>query len=179
MECILVIKASIQSHANSQRTLNSPEMKDASKDRSATYRRVHETIDGQKTNILDFLKTLIRFNIACPPAQNTTPAQAWLQKELASRGLTAELFDVLPGEQFLVALLRGVGDERSIILNGHIDVVEVRRDESWSHDPFDPYVEGGRVYGRGAFDMKSGITSVVMAVDAIQKAGLTQRRCRR
>ena len=140
--------------------------------RSDIRQKVLQIVESEKADILDFLETLIGFNTACPPGQNTAPAQDWLQKELESRGLTTELFDVFPGEQDLVGLLQGVGDGRSIILNGHIDVAEVREGEGWSHGPFDPFVEGGRVYGRGAFDMKGGITAMIMAVDAVQKAGL-------
>jgi acetylornithine deacetylase/succinyl-diaminopimelate desuccinylase family protein len=117
------------------------------------------------------LKALIRFNTACPPGGNTTPAQRFLEGELSRRRFATDLFDVFPGEQDLVGTLKGAGGGRSIILNGHIDVAEVREGENWTYGPFEPVVEGEKVYGRGAFDMKGGIAAMVMAVDALQQLG--------
>lgn len=61
---------------------------------------------------------------------------------------------------------------RSLILNGHIDVVPIGAAELWSHPPFDPVVREGRLYGRGAGDMKAGIAAYVIAFEALQRIGL-------
>jgi acetylornithine deacetylase len=61
---------------------------------------------------------------------------------------------------------------RSLILNGHIDVVPVGALELWTTPPFAPRVENGRVYGRGAGDMKAGIAAYVIAFQALQQLGL-------
>lgn len=60
---------------------------------------------------------------------------------------------------------------RSLILNGHIDVVPVGFEPLWTSSPFQPRVEGDRVYGRGAMDMKAGIVVYTMAVKALQALG--------
>ena len=134
-------------------------------------RRVIEAIDDRQEEIIEFLKALIRFNTTCPPGRNTTPAQHFLEGEFVRRHFTTDLFDVFPGEQDLVGTLKGVGGGRSIILNGHIDVAEVREGENWAHDPFEPVVGDGKVYGRGAFDMKGGIAAMMMATDVLQQLG--------
>jgi len=90
-------------------------------------------------------------------------------------GFITDMFDVSPGEPDVVGVLKGAGEGRSLILNGHIDVAEVRPGESWTRAPFDPFVENGRMYGRGAFDMKGGIASMLMAVAAIEEAGYKLR----
>lgn len=61
---------------------------------------------------------------------------------------------------------------RSLILNGHIDVVPEGPREMWSRDPFDPYVEGDWLYGRGAADMKAGLAANIFALDALKSLGL-------
>jgi acetylornithine deacetylase len=60
---------------------------------------------------------------------------------------------------------------RSLILNGHIDVVPIGAAELWSQPPFDPVVRDGRVFGRGAGDMKAGIAAYVTAFRALKSLG--------
>lgn len=60
---------------------------------------------------------------------------------------------------------------QSLILNGHIDVVPVGATALWSRPPFEPRVEGDRLYGRGAADMKAGIVAYVAAFDALRRLG--------
>lgn len=61
---------------------------------------------------------------------------------------------------------------RSLILNGHIDVVPVGAAELWTSPPFQPRVHEGRLYGRGAGDMKAGIAAMVTALRALHALGL-------
>ena len=61
---------------------------------------------------------------------------------------------------------------RSLILNGHIDVVPEGPHDMWSRNPFDPHVEGDWLYGRGGADMKAGIAANIFAVDALRRIGL-------
>ena len=61
---------------------------------------------------------------------------------------------------------------RSLILQGHVDVVPEGAADLWTTPPFEPHVRHGRMYGRGAGDMKAGLVSIVMAMAAIKRAGL-------
>jgi len=60
---------------------------------------------------------------------------------------------------------------RSALFNGHLDVVSPEPVDRWDHDPFDPVVKGGWIYGRGAGDMKAGISAMTYAVKAFEMAG--------
>jgi acetylornithine deacetylase len=60
---------------------------------------------------------------------------------------------------------------RSLILNGHIDVVPVGPTDMWSRAPFDPHVDGDWLYGRGAGDMKAGLAANIFAIDALRRLG--------
>jgi acetylornithine deacetylase len=69
----------------------------------------------------------------------------------------------------------GVADGRSLILNGHVDVVSPEPVSLWSGDPYDGRVDGEWMYGRGAGDMKAGLAAMVGAVRGLQRLGLAPR----
>ena len=60
---------------------------------------------------------------------------------------------------------------RSLIFNGHVDVVPTGPWERWTTPPFEPRIDGGWMYGRGAGDMKSGLAATLFAFDAVRAAG--------
>lgn len=61
---------------------------------------------------------------------------------------------------------------RSLILNGHIDVVPPGPLEMWDHEPFVPHVDGSWLYGRGSGDMKAGLSSNIFALEALRHMGV-------
>jgi len=61
---------------------------------------------------------------------------------------------------------------RSLALQAHVDVVPEGAAELWTTPPFEPAIRGGRMYGRGAGDMKAGLVSNIMALRALRHAGL-------
>jgi acetylornithine deacetylase len=69
----------------------------------------------------------------------------------------------------------GTADGRSLILNGHIDVVSPEPRELWSSDPFAARLDGEWMYGRGAGDMKAGLAAMVGAVRGLRRLGLRPR----
>ncbi len=82
------------------------------------------------------------------------------------------------GRPNVVGVCRGRGGGRSLILNGHIDTVEVGDPSAWSHAPLGGDVSHGRLYGRGACDMKGGIVANLFALRALRLAGFASRRRR-
>jgi acetylornithine deacetylase len=81
------------------------------------------------------------------------------------------------GKANVLATWEPVGGEpgRSLILNGHIDVVSPEPSALWAGDPFTPRRDGDWIYGRGAGDMKSGLAAMVGAVRGLQRLGLAPR----
>jgi acetylornithine deacetylase len=71
------------------------------------------------------------------------------------------------GRSSVVAHLRGSGGGRSLHLNGHVDVVPVEHPERWQHDPWGGEIADGRLWGRGAGDMKSGLAACVVAAEIL------------
>lgn len=86
-------------------------------------------------------------------------AAEWLD----ARGFDCALIDSAPGRTSVLAVARGSGSGRSIMLNGHLDTVAL---SSYSGDGLAPVVRDGNIYGRGAYDMKSGIAAIMMAAAA-------------
>ncbi|MFS0781532.1 peptidase [Bacillus sp. 1P06AnD] len=80
--------------------------------------------------------------------------------------------DSFEGNPNLVAVLKGMGGGRSIILNGHIDVVPEGNHEDWDVHPFSGKEIDGKLYGRGTTDMKGGNVALLLAIEAILACGL-------
>ena len=78
---------------------------------------------------------------------------------LEAAGLETSLEDAAPGRPNAVAVARGTGGGRSLLLVAHTDTVGVAGMER----PFEPRVEDGRLYGRGAYDMKAGLAAIMLA----------------
>ena len=87
----------------------------------------------------------------------------WLEKA----GLEVELVETAQGRPNVVGIARGTGGGRSLILNGHMDTVGTG-DMQRAHTPAE---KDGRLYGRGAYDMKGGLAACMLAAAEAREAG--------
>ena len=118
----------------------------------------------------EMLEQLIAINTTDTPRGNVTAAAEAMAQRLHAAGFPAADVQVLgPSERKknLIVRLRGTGERRPVLLMGHLDVVEARR-EDWSTDPFALVEKDGELYGRGTLDMKGP--------DAIMLAALIRLR---
>jgi len=78
-----------------------------------------------------------------------------------------------PGKECLVAIHKpkAPAKGKSLILNGHVDVVPTGPEDMWTTGPYKPFVKDGRLYGRGSGDMKAGVVAYYMAFKALQRLG--------
>jgi acetylornithine deacetylase len=95
--------------------------------------------------------------------------------ELAPYAEHVGQFESFADRPNVVGTLPGAGEGRTLILNAHIDTVEIGEREQWTVDPLGAEIRNGRLYGRGAVDMKAGLVAELMAVRAIREAGVTLR----
>jgi succinyl-diaminopimelate desuccinylase len=135
--------------------------------------RVLASID--ESELVALTRDLIRIPSVVRPGDPTATeaavaehVRAWLAKE----GFELEVQDVAPGRPNVVAWLGDKGDGRSLLLEGHTDVVTEGDPAEWSHAPFGADLVDGKIYGRGAADMKAGLAAAMVAAAAIKRAGV-------
>ncbi len=154
---------------------------------AAIFERLRHAVDEGFARQTAWYADLVRF----PSTRgNEAPCQDWIAGELAARGYTIDRYTLaevdmqnLPGfspvmdtdytdNVQIVATHPGTqGTGRSLILQGHVDVVPTGPLELWTTPPFEPVVKDGWMHGRGAGDMKQGVSAIVFALDAIRAAG--------
>jgi acetylornithine deacetylase len=121
-------------------------------------------------------RELVRVDSRNPTLVAGAPGEARVARVLAEAlsawGFHVEVRDAAPGRPNVIARVgRREPDARSLILNGHIDVVGV---EGMSHPPWDASVREGRLYGRGSSDMKAGVAAMsAAAARAVSASGGT------
>lgn len=148
--------------------------------------RIEAAVDAAFDRQID---TTIAFTAIPSTRAAEAPCQDMFAKLLRERGyevddwvINQDDLKTLPGygpvetdfsrARSVVGTYRPAKEEgRSLILQGHCDVVPAGPLDMWERPPFQPVVEDGWLYGRGAGDMKSGTISALYALDAIKAAG--------
>ena len=155
--------------------------------------QVLEEIERRRADLVSLASDLIAFDTTArdvgDPPRDEAALQRYLADRLTSAGAETDLWEPEPSElvgsplvpeglQFdgrpqLMARIPGGGGGRSLLLNGHIDVVSVEPRDRWSSDPFSADLRDGRLYGRGAADMKGGIAAMVFAAEVLSELGIS------
>ncbi len=126
------------------------------------------SLDVNDAGLTAFLANLVRAPSPNPPGNEGLVAELMVTR-LAGLGFEITTVEAAPGRPSVVARLAGSGGGPTLLFNGHMDVQPPGR--HWSRDPFGATIEGRRLYGQGAMDMKAGLAAVVYAVDSLQRAG--------
>ncbi|MGD8277287.1 MAG: ArgE/DapE family deacylase [Gemmatimonadota bacterium] len=129
-------------------------------------------IDVDTALITDTLRTLVRINSVNPALDPGGPGEAeiaaWLAARLRALGLKVAVHEPAAGRPSVVGRLRGRGGGRSLMLNAHTDTVGV----TGMADPFAATIRDGRLYGRGAYDMKGSLAACIGAAEALVRGGI-------
>src|SRR5699024_5231310 len=100
-------------------------------------------------------------------------AAEFLRTELERLGLNPVLEEAAPGRPNLICDWQGGGFDperhKTLMLEGHTDVVTEGDPSAWRHPPFAAVVEDGRLYGRGSADMKGGVAAAISALEAVRR----------
>ncbi|WP_101295782.1 ArgE/DapE family deacylase [Halegenticoccus soli] len=143
---------------------------------------VYDAVDARRDEVVTFLSEFLRIETENPPGRNYREGAAFLGNALAERGYDVEYVEVPEAvverhypdrtayERVNVLGRKSFGDGPNVHFTGHYDVVPAGAD--WTRDPFAAQLESGRLYGRGASDMKSGIAASLLAIDALEAAGI-------
>jgi len=96
----------------------------------------------------------------------------YVERWLTKKGLSVEVQSAAPGRPNVLARIGEAGAGRTLLLEGHTDVVTEGDPAAWSHPPFEADVADGRIWGRGAADMKGGLAAAMIAAAAIKRSGV-------
>jgi acetylornithine deacetylase len=144
--------------------------------------RVLAQIDALAPELVETLSRAVRIESVNPkyPGQvyeEVVGGEGEVSKLVAgvyrSLGCEVDLFAVEPGRENAVGVLKGTGGGRSLIYNGHVDVVPPGDPANWrSGSPFSGKVDADRVWGRGSTDMKGGVVAQAFAARALVECGV-------
>ncbi|MDR3508053.1 MAG: acetylornithine deacetylase/succinyl-diaminopimelate desuccinylase family protein [Caulobacteraceae bacterium] len=140
--------------------------------------RLMDRIEGRRAELVALTQDLIRFPTINPPGEAYRPCAEYLGERLRKRGfeVTYVRAEGAPGdcEAYprinVIARWEGARPGPCVHFNSHIDVVDPG--QGWTVEPFGGLVRDGRVYGRGACDMKGGLASSVIAVESLLDSGI-------
>jgi acetylornithine deacetylase len=141
-----------------------------------------------RDEVVGLAQALVRVDtVAIPPHGRETPGQKVLRALLKPYSLDVEMYDCgflersphpsvrrdrhYRGRHNLIARLPGSGGGRSLLLSGHMDTVPTRP-SPWRDRPWSGTIRGGRLHGRGSWDMKSGLAAQFSVAMALRKAGV-------
>lgn len=148
--------------------------------------KVDQWIVEHKDEVIQFLRDLVQI----PSVTGDEAAiQTFVADYLRSMGAEVDIFEpdmeslrrhpafVEPQQGYenrpnVVGIFKGVGGGRSLLFNGHVDVIPEGAADNWKHGPWSADIEDGKLYGRGASDMKSGTAAMTMAMAAIRACGI-------
>jgi succinyl-diaminopimelate desuccinylase len=124
--------------------------------------------------VISLAQTLVRLDsVAAPGRPHEQNVAQFLADRLEKAGLEVHVTEVAPLRLNVVAEWTGrgthTGSGRTLLLEGHTDVVFEGPRENWSRDPFSGEIEDGILYGRGSADMKGGLACAVVVLETIAK----------
>ncbi|MBI3637986.1 MAG: ArgE/DapE family deacylase, partial [Candidatus Rokubacteria bacterium] len=106
------------------------------------------------------------------PDANESAVADYVERWLVKEGFDVEIQPVAPGRPNVIASFGEAGSSgRTLLLEGHTDVVTEGDPAAWRYPPFSGELADGRIWGRGAADMKSGLAAAMVAAAAIKRSG--------
>lgn len=150
------------------------------------HNKIKESIHNKESEYIKFLQKIVQ---EPSTTGNELGAQTLMADRLKEKGLDVDVwtldYDELMKSEFfnplrenyegspnVVGVLKGKENGRSVILNGHIDVVPAGDESKWKHGAYSGDVVDGKLYGRGTTDMKGGNLSTLIALETIIDLGI-------
>ena len=137
-----------------------------------TIQRAMAALDFDE--LVDLTAQLVRLNTVWDPEEGTNEqpaadlAAGWAEKE----GFDYVMDQVVPGRSNVVITFQGQPGERTLMFEGHVDVVTPGDVTAWKYDPFGAEIKGRRMYGRGTNDTKGNTAAMLLAMAALKRSGV-------
>ena len=136
-------------------------------------REAAAAVDAER--VIELTRSLVRVRSVVDPATGTTEREAaeLVAAELRAGGFSPVMQEVAPGRPNVICDWAGSGfdpaRDRTLMFEGHTDVVTEGDPAAWSVDPFGAEIRDGRLYGRGSADMKGGVAGAIAALEAVRR----------
>jgi succinyl-diaminopimelate desuccinylase len=125
-----------------------------------------------REEVIGLVQKLVRIPSENPPGDTRAVCEA-IREELEPAGFEIEMVETTPGFANIVATYTFPKPGRTLIINGHVDVVPVGDTaDQWTHDPVGGEIADGKLYGRGSMDMKGQVAAALAAARGVATAGL-------
>jgi succinyl-diaminopimelate desuccinylase len=128
---------------------------------------------AEKKELNNLLQGLIQIKSVNPPGNENQIAN-FIKRFLLKNNIHSELVPLEESRSSVIAKIEGE-EERNITLCGHIDTVRVK-EEDWTKPAFQGLIENGKMYGRGASDMKGGVAAILYAVAFLKRKGIVPKK---
>lgn len=122
---------------------------------------------NDRESLIELLQRLIQFPTEDPPGREIEMAY-FLHQTLQEWGLISELDEFQPGRANVIARVKGTGTVPGLIFSAHIDTMTIGT-QTWAYPPFGGEIHQGKLYGRGASDMKGGLAAMMMAAQQVRR----------
>jgi len=129
--------------------------------------------DAEKKELNQLLQGLIQIKSVNPPGNENQIAN-FIRGFLLKNNIHSELIPLEESRSSVIAKIEGE-EERNITLCGHIDTVRVK-EEDWTKPAFQGLIENGKMYGRGASDMKGGVAAILYAATLLKRRGINLKK---
>ncbi len=127
------------------------------------HQQLLREIEKRQAELIEVCQQLIRCRSPNPPG-DTREVASFIASYLEGVGLEVDWVVAQPEMPNLIAQLTGLGRGRHLTLIGHMDTFPVPHADEWQYDPFGGEIADGRIYGRGASDMKGGLAASMLAM---------------
>ena len=130
----------------------------------------------QDDEVVELTRELVRIPSVYRPGDreaNEGKVAAFVERWFRREGLPLEVQGVAPGRPNVLAWLGEKAGRQSLLLEGHTDVVTEGDPREWTYAPFAAELVDGKIYGRGAADMKGGLAAAMVALASFKRAGVT------
>lgn len=131
-------------------------------------RTLLDEVESRSSEIINLASDLIKIPSENPPG-NVDRITEFLVKYLRNMSVDVSLVKGTEGKPNLVCQTGPAQSSRTLLLNGHTDVVPAGSKEGWNSDPFGGEIKDGYIHGRGASDMKSGVAGIVFAFGLLHR----------
>jgi len=125
--------------------------------------RIRQEVANNREHIIALAQNLIRVPSFSGDSEGLSEIAEITSAEMKHMGFSVELVEAQKGLTNVIGKLQDSQDAPCILFNGHVDVVPVTDEENWVLAPFSATVRDSRIYGRGACDMKGGLTAMLAA----------------